>query len=107
MFYLPLLPAQYETFQCTLSVRDTMPKSGPNTREWNSRLRAYAEGKFVFGRGQRPTTGTRWANLLFKIDNCPRHASTGKDLFGNPIQCTCLYHESKVCGNVKFAITLA
>ncbi|ESO90740.1 hypothetical protein LOTGIDRAFT_175806 [Lottia gigantea] len=71
-------------------------KTGLPTSEWIKRLSDYASGTFLFGRGQRPSTGSRWAKELTAIDNCPRHKSVvKKDLFGNVVQCSCEYHKEK------------
>ncbi|ESO96259.1 hypothetical protein LOTGIDRAFT_176615, partial [Lottia gigantea] len=72
-------------------------KTGLPTSEWIKRLSDYASGTFLFGLGQRPSTGSRWAKELTTIDNCPRHKSVvKKDLFGNVVQCSCEYQRKDV-----------
>lgn len=74
-----------------------MPKEGLSNDEWNCRLERYANRNFVFGRGQRPPKGSRWAKILEKIDQCPLHKSLGSvNLFGSKIVCNCGFHKEKV-----------
>lgn len=70
-----------------------MPKAGLTTHQWNERLTKYAEGSFKFERGQKPPKGTKWANILDKIERCQRQISgSSRNVFGVPIKCTCNYH---------------
>ena len=52
----------------------------------------YASGKFKFGQGQTPAKNSRWAREILLIDKCPAVISK-KTLFGNPVTCTCGYHD--------------
>ena len=73
-----------------------MPKEGPSKDEWRKRLNLYAAGKFNFNRGQRPGKASPWAKEVLNIENCPMHGSltTGRDLFGNVVNCVCGYHKN-------------
>ena len=74
-----------------------MPKTGLEKKEWQNRLKMYANGKFAFQRGQRPPANSAWAREISMIETCPRHKSvTGIDLFKKPILCVCGYHSAKI-----------
>ena len=38
-----------------------MPKTGLDASEWERKLRLFAQGKFEFGRGYAPLSGSVWA----------------------------------------------
>ena len=73
-----------------------MPKDRLPAGIWTARLKAYAIGKYSFGRGEKPSITSPWYKVMISIERCPRfRCVTDKDLFGNIIVCTCNYH--KVC----------
>ena len=72
-----------------------MPKTGLEAKEWERRLRLFAQGKFEFGRGHAPPPGSLWAKKKAEIMKCP----VGKakiDVFGRKVVCTCGYHPETV-----------
>ena len=75
-----------------------MPKPVLSDLAWRSRLQDYANGLFKFGTGQHPPKASKWHQELEKIEKCPRPRKTSsavvKDLFGNPVMCTCGYHNT-------------
>ena len=75
-----------------------MPKTGLSDKEWRERLKSYASGKFVYGRGQRPQKDTYWAKQVEKIERCPFQPSSSgsRDVFGRALTCDCGYHTDKV-----------
>lgn len=79
-------------FSCSL-VYISMPKLGLPASEWRRRLRAYADRRFVFSRGQHPPKNSTWNRELKNIDRCPKQATRSRfDLFGAPVPCRCGYH---------------
>lgn len=71
-----------------------MPKLGLSNKEWSERLRSYAEGKFVFGRGQRPSKSSKWTKEIEKIEKCPKmRAKADRDPLGRKLHCTCGFHK--------------
>lgn len=75
-----------------------MPKDGLSPKEWFSRLRQYAAGKFEFGTGQKPKSG-KWKQELNNIEACPRHplryaSSLGQSTLPGTqtVNCVCKYH---------------
>ena len=78
-----------------------MPKAGLDGREWERRLRLFAQGKFEFGRGNAPLSGSVWAKKRSDILKCP----VGKariDLFGKTVSCTCGYHPKPVSDRIEY-----
>ena len=74
-----------------------MPKAGLDASEWERRLWLFAEGKFEFGRGHAPLSGSVWAKKRSNILKCP----VGKariDVFGKTVSCTCGYHQGRTLG---------
>ena len=72
-----------------------MPKEGLDKREWERRLKLFAQGKFEFGRGRAPPPGSVWAKKRAAIVKC----AVGKakiDVFGRVVECTCGYHPKTV-----------
>ena len=73
-------------FSCLLD-RRRMPKTGLMVSEWKQRLRAFALGEYLFGRGQKPPKNSHWAREIVKIETCPLFSSQSAR---GP--CTCGYH---------------
>ena len=76
-----------------------MPKTGPTATKWMGRLRDYARGKFRFGKGEKPSSGSRWYKEVLAIEACPllknlRVAAGQRTLESRPLQCSCGYHVS-------------
>lgn len=72
-----------------------MPKEGLSRSEWMRRLRLYANGMYVFGRGHAPPPNSQWAKKRALIDACPvKKAQT--DVLGNTTSCNCGFHGSYV-----------
>lgn len=72
-----------------------MPKTGLSDKEWQERLRSYAHGTFVFGRGQRPAKSSKWTRVLENIEKCPKMtAKANFDPLGRKLECSCGYHIS-------------
>ena len=72
-----------------------MARLGIPAEEWLKRLRAYAQGTFTFGRGERPPERSIWAKALGRIEKCPKHGNAASsDLFGRAIACACGYHKA-------------
>ena len=70
-----------------------MPKTALTGQEWRRRLTDYAQGRFVFGRGQKPQRGSVWSRVLMAIEKCPKHRySATTDPFGRIVACSCGYH---------------
>ena len=62
-------------------------------KEWCERLRAFANGRFTFGKGQMPAKGSKWANEVEKIKRCPLFRSLGtKAITREALKCSCGYH---------------
>ena len=73
-----------------------MPKDGLNDKEWEERLRLFANEKFVFSRGRHPGKQSKWWGVMEDIKRCPRHnSSSGKNMFGAALICKCGYHVVK------------
>ena len=72
-----------------------MPKTGLTPREWQRRLQDYANGRFEFGRGQRPPPSSKWGPKVVRIEQCPRHRGATRNVFGQTISCVCGYHETR------------
>ena len=72
-----------------------MPKGGMTDREWMERLASFMEGKFQFGRGQRPPKGSKRALQLKAVESCPKQRNSSQllNVLGRKIQCTCGFHE--------------
>lgn len=71
-----------------------MPKVGITEREWKERLELYVQGRFEFGRGQRPPKKSKRAIKLQAVESCPKHKNPQqKDPLGRSIQCKCGYHK--------------
>ena len=71
-----------------------MPKLGLSKSQWKARLTNFANGSFSFGRGQRPSKGSPWYNILVNIESCPVHNNVQRvNIFGQRIECNCGYHE--------------
>ncbi len=72
-----------------------MPNNGPSDREWWERLRDFAAGNYKFGRGDAPQKGSKWSGYLLKIKQCPLFVNpkAQKNLFGQPVACTCNFHK--------------
>lgn len=81
-----------------------MPKTGISDKEWRERLASFVEGKFQFGRGQRPPKGSKRAQQLQSVESCPKHRSSTQllDVLGRKIQCKCGFHKS-----VSLCLTLS
>ena len=74
-----------------------MPKTGLTNRQWRERLSLFAQGKFWFGRGQRPKKGSDKARELERVEKCPKHRNLAlTDPFGRRIQFLCGYHQQEV-----------
>ena len=71
-----------------------MPKKGPDASQWKAKLRAFANGTYKFGTGEKPGKGSRWEKELIKILGCPKYnnQSTLSLVSGKPVQCICEYH---------------
>lgn len=72
-----------------------MPKEGLPHGEWLRRLRLYANGEFIFGRGNAPPPNSQWAKKRALIDACPAKKAE-KDIFGNRTKCNCGFHRDHV-----------
>lgn len=72
-----------------------MPKTGLDPAEWLRRLRLYAKGEYIFGRGNAPPSNSKWAKKRALIDARPvKKACT--DVFGNRTACKCGFHGDHV-----------
>ena len=73
-----------------------MPKTGPDAAKWKAKLHAFANGKYKFGKGEKPGKGSRWERDLSNILACPKHNNEGAIslVSSKPIQCICGYHVS-------------
>lgn len=70
-----------------------MPKVGLSEKQWKERLQSYANGTFVFGRGQRPGKSSKWTKVLEKIDKCPKmRGKADFDPLGRKLHCSCGFH---------------
>lgn len=72
-----------------------MPKEGLPHAEWLRRLRLYANGEYLFGRGNAPPAKSQWARKRESIDACPVKKAT-IDIFGNRTKCHCGFHRDNV-----------
>ena len=72
-----------------------MPKEGLPHAEWVRRLRLYAKGEYVFGRGNAPPPNSQWAKRKTSIDSCPVKKAR-MDIFGNPTTYKCGFHPVNV-----------
>ena len=83
-----------------------MPKDALSSKEWRQRLLKYAQGRFSFGRGQKPQRGSVWAQALTAIEKCPKHSNPATvDPFGRRIACNCGYHAvTPPASQVKYII---
>ena len=72
-----------------------MPKTGMSDSEWRERILSFVEGKFEFGRGQRPPKGSSRAKQLQGVESCPKHCNKQLlDVLGRKIQCKCGFHQN-------------
>lgn len=70
-----------------------MPKEGLPAKEWETRLRDFAAGRYTFGRGQQPGRTSVWHAKLNAIKACPLQGrSASSDVLGRRLQCNCGYH---------------
>ena len=72
-----------------------MPKDGLPDSEWMRRLQSYANGNYVFGRGQAPPPKSKWAKKRAAIDSCPVKKAF-RDVYGNKTLCSCGFHRENV-----------
>lgn len=75
-----------------------MGKNGLLPKEWWERLRGLAAGTFKFRKGQAPRKDSKWNAYIVKIKSCPLTANPKalkKDLFGQPVKCTCSFHPDR------------
>jgi hypothetical protein len=67
------------------------------------KIKAFAQGKFQFGRGNAPPPGSQWAMKKYRIAKC----AAGKariDIFGQKVIYTCGYHPETVSDILTFAL---